>query len=59
MLDLLRREAYKLGRPPRRADWASAAEARPTCDQVARLFGSWSAALQAAGLETYRQAAEA
>ena len=57
VLDLLRREAYKLGRPPRRADWASPAEGRPTCKQVARLLGSWSAALQTAGLEINRQAA--
>ena len=55
VLELLRRDAHKRGRPPRRAEWARAEERRPTSCQVERLFGWWSAALEAAGLETYRQ----
>lgn len=38
------------GRPPRQSDWASGAPGRPTYKVAYRLFGSWRAALLAAGL---------
>ena len=54
---LLRADAHKHGRPPRADDWLTPDQNRPTVHQVRRLFGgSWSAGLQAAGLETYRAA---
>lgn len=45
------RWAYDHGRLPRWRDWMHAAPGRPTADQVIRLFGSWNAAIVAAGYE--------
>ncbi len=38
------------GRRPRQTDWRNAAEDHPSAKTVARLFGSWPALLQAAGI---------
>jgi hypothetical protein len=57
VLTLLRADAYRRGRPPRIHEWLTKDASRPTYYQVANLFGSWTAALTEAGLETYRPAA--
>ena len=57
VIALLRADAYRRGRPPREHEWRARGAERPSSHQVKRLFGSWSAALRAANLETYRPAA--
>jgi hypothetical protein len=57
MIALLRADAYRRGRPPREHQWQARGAGRPSAHQVKRLFGSWSAALREANLETYRPAA--
>lgn len=51
VIDALRVDARDRGRTPRRDDWRRAASARPQAGIVEKLFGSWNAGLQAAGLE--------
>jgi Homing endonuclease associated repeat len=57
VIALLRADAYRRGRPPREHEWQARGAGHPSCHQVKRLFGSWSAALREANLETYRPAA--
>jgi hypothetical protein len=57
VIALLRADAYRRGRPPREREWRARGAERPSSHQVKRLFGSWSAALREANLETYRPAA--
>jgi hypothetical protein len=47
----LRRDARRRGRPPRRTDWERAGERHPSSSSVYRIFGPWSNAIAAAGLE--------
>jgi hypothetical protein len=54
VLDALGRWAEQHGRPPTYEDWKRAGEEHPSATTVAKLFGSWSAALLAAGLATPR-----
>jgi hypothetical protein len=57
VIALLRADAYRRGRPPRERNWLAERAERPSSHQVKRLFGSWSAALREANLETHRPAA--
>ena len=43
--------AAEHGRPPKRLDWIRSAPEHPTAQSVRNYFGSWGAALEAAGLE--------
>jgi Homing endonuclease associated repeat len=51
----LRRDARRLGRPPRQSEWSTADPTRPDSSAVARRFGSWNAGLRAAGLTPVRR----
>jgi hypothetical protein len=44
------------GRPPRHDEWARAGDARPPATTVSARFGTWSSALESAGLPTVRHA---
>ena len=57
VIALLRADAYRRGRPPREHEWQASGAERPSSHQVKRLFGSWSAALREANLETRRSPA--
>jgi hypothetical protein len=50
LLALLRADAARRGRAPHRAEWERSAPNRPSSGTITRRFGTWSAALQAAGL---------
>jgi hypothetical protein len=57
MLDLLQAEARKLGRSPTAREWDRRQRGRltiPSSDAMIGRFGSWSAALEAAGLQSRR-----
>jgi hypothetical protein len=50
----LRRDGKRRGRPPRSTEWKRAARRRrerPVSERVWKVFGSWDAALVAAGLD--------
>jgi hypothetical protein len=49
---LLQRDAKRRGRPPTRREWDKARFTQPSANTVGNLFGSWNAALEAAGLPT-------
>jgi hypothetical protein len=51
VIDALRGDARDRGHAPRRDDWRRPAADRPQVGIVEKLFGSWNAGLQAAGLE--------
>jgi hypothetical protein len=51
VIAVLRRDAKRRGRSPTREDWGTAGRARPQAGTAEKLFGSWNAALRAAGLE--------
>ncbi|MDQ2894089.1 MAG: sigma-70 region 4 domain-containing protein [Actinomycetota bacterium] len=50
IIDRLRADLAANGTPPRASDWKHSINDRPTPGTVARIFGSWNAALQAAEL---------
>lgn len=52
VVDALRAWTDQHGRPPRRRDWMSSGPGHPQGGVVYRLFGSWPAALIAAGLDS-------
>lgn len=54
IVEALQRWAEEHGRPPTQTDWNIAGAYYPRARLVARRFGTWSAALSAAGLRTYR-----
>jgi Homing endonuclease associated repeat len=51
---LLRDHAAELGRLPRKSEWARSTEQRPSSAVIVHRFGSWTAALQTAGLSPPR-----
>jgi Homing endonuclease associated repeat len=50
LLALLRADAASRGRAPHKSEWQRAAHNRPTSGTITDRFGTWTAALQAAGL---------
>jgi hypothetical protein len=48
----LRRDTKRRGRPPKQTEWAKTGRDRPSARLVALRFGTWNAALAAAGLPT-------
>lgn len=50
MIEALQADAAKRGHAPTSGDWTHKAKGRPTYALVVRTFGSWSQALEAAGL---------
>lgn len=50
LLDLLKAEAKRLGRPPRLSDWKTPTDLHPSYRVVCREFGSWKIALDCAGV---------
>jgi hypothetical protein len=56
IIDALRRDAERRGRPPTMAEWTASPKGgwghqRPTAQTVQLIMGSWSAALAEAGFE--------
>jgi hypothetical protein len=54
LLELLRNDAAELGRLPRKSEWAHSTAQRSSSAVIVCRFGSWTAALQAAGLRPPR-----
>jgi hypothetical protein len=54
VLARLRAWAQEHGRPPTLEEWRRAGESHPSAATVRRLFGTWNAALVAAGFEARR-----
>ena len=54
LLELLRDHAAELGRLPRKSEWARSTGRRPSSTVITQRFGSWTAALPAAGLDPPR-----
>jgi hypothetical protein len=54
LLDLLRDHAAEIGKLPRKSEWARSTAKRPSSAVIVHRFGSWTAALQAAGLRPPR-----
>jgi hypothetical protein len=50
LLELLRDDAAELGRLPRKSEWARSTAQRPSSAVIVSRFGSWTSALQVAGL---------
>jgi hypothetical protein len=50
LLALLRADAVRRGRAPHRSEWQRSAQNRPSSGTITHRFGTWSTALQAAGL---------
>jgi Homing endonuclease associated repeat len=50
LLELLRDHAAEIGRLPRKSEWARSTGKRPSSAVIVHRLGSWTAALQAAGL---------
>lgn len=57
IVEILQAEAERLGRPPGANEWRDAGEGRPTERLVRKVFGSWNAAIEAAGLTPRRRGA--
>lgn len=57
IVEILQAEAERLGRPPGANEWRDAGEGRPTERLVRKVFGSWNAAIEAAGLQPRRRGA--
>ena len=50
LIELIREFNAEHGRPPRSTDWAQASERWPSAATVQNRFGTWAAALEAAGV---------